>query len=268
MTDMNAALRASKVSRAFPSSITVNVGSLDAAIRRIMDSTRAGRGYCFFTLNLDHLVKLQEDPEFSAAYRAADFVSADGWPVVWMMRRQGRPVERTTGADLVDPLCAAVAREGFGVYVVGPSAGSQAKALSNLCARNRGLKIVGAESPWLPDRSEQKVIEELATRIRASGASLCFLALGSQKQELLAYRLRNLCPSVGFIGIGAGLDFLSGHAVRAPAVMQRWGLEWFWRFIRQPKRLGLRYWRCGTFFTALALRSLFDRRSAAIVRGA
>jgi len=253
--------------RVLPVSITVNVDRRETAIAKIVERLDAGLGFCFYTLNLDHLSRLPEDADFRAAYRSAELVSADGWPIVWLMRRQGSHIQRTTGSDLIDPICEAAARKGFGIYVVGPTEESQAKALAILRERHEGLSVVGAECPSLAADSDQETIAQLAARIVNSGAKLCILSLGSPKQEFIAYRLRALCPGTGFIGVGAGMDFLSGLAVRAPEHMQRWRMEWLWRLARNPLRLGPRYWRCGTFFAGLVLRGAADRNEFSIVRG-
>ncbi|MEF9605886.1 WecB/TagA/CpsF family glycosyltransferase, partial [Paracoccus sp. PXZ] len=82
---------------------------------------------------------------------------------------------------------------------------------------------------------------EIIGRIRASGARLCFLALGAPRQELFAIRARDALGDVGFASIGAGLDFLSGHQRRAPQWVRRIKLEWLWRMLSNPRRLFLRY---------------------------
>lgn len=251
-----------------PPDVTVNFDRIDTAVAAVIDQARAGRGFCFFTLNLDHLVNLKTDERFQQAYHAADFVSADGWPVVWLLRRQGYLVERASGADLVEPLCARAAQSGIGVYLVGPHRESQARAVLTLRARYPALAVLGMETPNLPHISSDEAIGDLAERIRASGARLCFLSLGSPKQEILAASLRQLCPEVGFVGVGAAIDFISRHAIRAPGFMQRHGLEWLWRAVGDPKRLGLRYLRCSTFFVSVLWSSLFDRRVFSIVHGA
>jgi len=240
-----------------PAPITPNIDSEKSAVAKIVERLSAGRGFCFFTLNLDHLYKLQSDPQFAAAYRSADFVSADGWPIAWLARRRGVSVERTTGSDLIDPICAAAASKGFSVYVVGPGARSRRVAMSVLARRHRGLRFAGSESPTLPEWADDAALAALAARIRESGAQMCLLSLGSPKQELLAWRLRSLCPQVGFIGVGAGMDFVSGHAMRAPSTLRRCNLEWMWRLLCHPGRLGPRYWRCGVFFAEVLGRSIF-----------
>jgi N-acetylglucosaminyldiphosphoundecaprenol N-acetyl-beta-D-mannosaminyltransferase len=247
------------------SGVTVNLGGLDTALEAVIDYARAGRGFSLFTVNLDHLVKMTKDAEFRDAYRAADFVTADGWPVVWMLRRQGHPIERTTGADLVEPVCARAAQVGLPIYFIGPGGPSLSKALDVLSQRYRGLQIAGAEAPDLPRHVDKETIDVLAGRIRESGARLCFISLGAPKQELLANALRELCPGVGFICVGAALDFISSYAVRAPHWVRRWHLEWLWRMMSDPRRLAVRYFQCMTFFGAILWRGLFNPKAVTAI---
>src|SRR5262249_6753172 len=77
-----------------------------------------------------------------------------------------------------------------------------------------------------------------------SGADICFVALGAPKQELFADYAKSILPTVSFVCIGAGLDFIAGAQVRAPGWMQRWNLEWLWRAASDPQRLLYRYLLC------------------------
>lgn len=236
--------------------IGINLPTLGAAVDAAAARAEAGRGFALFTLNLDHLVKLRTDPAFRAAYERAELVSADGWPVVWLAGRgagNGR-LERTTGADLVEPLMAEAAARGLGVYVVGPGLQAQAKALKALRRLLPALRIAGTETPRVPaDPLDGGFdLDALARRIEASGARLCLLCLGAPKQELLADALKARCPAVGFLCVGAALDFIAGEASRAPGWAQKAGLEWFWRLTGDPKRLALRYARCAVRFAELA----------------
>ena len=79
--------------------------------------------------------------------------------------------------------------------------------------------------------------DDAIERVRASGARLCFLALGSPRQEIFAARCLDRIPGIGLLCIGASLDFIAGTQVRAPRLAQRMGLEWFWRAVLNPKRL-------------------------------
>src|SRR5690349_508094 len=90
--------------------VTVNIGTMRQALSTVIEDARRGRGFCFFTLNLDHCDKLRTDLQFRDAYRCARYVSADGFPIVLLGRLNGVPVRRTCGSDLMGPLCEQAAR--------------------------------------------------------------------------------------------------------------------------------------------------------------
>ncbi len=85
--------------------VLVNLVSMPQALQTISQRALARQGFTLFTVNLDHIVKLGDAGAFRDAYARADFVSADGWPIVWVMKRAGYDVERTAGADLLEPVC-------------------------------------------------------------------------------------------------------------------------------------------------------------------
>jgi exopolysaccharide biosynthesis WecB/TagA/CpsF family protein len=236
--------------------LKINISNPQEALSAVARCARQGRGFALFTANLDHVVKLRRDRRFGEAYHRADFVTADGWPLVWALRRDGRDLRRTTGADLLEPLCRQAAEMGLSVYFIGPGEDSQALALAELSRRIPDLVIAGREAPRFSERLDETKTRALAARIAASGARLCVVSLGAPKQELLADGLRELCPRVGFLCFGAALDFLSGHEIRAPRYLQALKLEWAWRLARAPRRLGLRYARCALAFAAIAGHAL------------
>jgi exopolysaccharide biosynthesis WecB/TagA/CpsF family protein len=93
-------------------------------------------------------------------------------------------------------------------------------------------------------------------RIRASGARLCFVALGAPRQELFAARCLDELNGTGVLCIGAALDFIAGVQSRAPTIARRAGLEWAWRMLREPRRLGPRYVKCMTVVPRLVARTI------------
>jgi N-acetylglucosaminyldiphosphoundecaprenol N-acetyl-beta-D-mannosaminyltransferase len=237
--------------------VLVNLVSMPQALQTISQRALARQGFTLFTVNLDHIVKLGDAGAFRDAYARADFVSADGWPIVWVMKRAGYDVERTAGADLLEPVCRLAADNGMPMYFVGPGPASQAAGLEILGERYPGLRIVGAETPKVTEPPDPVFVAETARRINASGARICVLSLGAPKQELLADALRTRCPDVGFLCVGAALDFISGHAIRAPLWMRRAKLEWFWRMINDPLRLTTRYALCALALGKLVAPGLF-----------
>jgi exopolysaccharide biosynthesis WecB/TagA/CpsF family protein len=235
--------------------VTINLPTLRAAHSEVVARASSGVGFALFTMNLDHLAKIRSDPKFRAAYKRAALVSADGWPVVWLANRRGAGLERTCGSDLVEPICNSAALRRIPVFFIGPERNSQVSALSALEQRYPGLVIVGACAPRVSRVPAVYEIDAVAARVNESGARLCFVCLGAPKQELLVDALVPKCDGVGFLCVGAALDFISGRSRRAPVGWRRSGLEWLWRLLGDPKRLAARYLSNAFVFVVLALGS-------------
>ncbi len=227
----------------------------EALFRSVRERFTAGKGFALATLNLDHLSRFSSDPDFLAAYRAHDLVVADGRPVVWLAALAGAQLELMPGSDMILPLCALCAELDVSVALVGSSDAALEGAAAVLREQVAGLKISFTHSPpygFDPDSADADAIfEDLAQ----SGAGLCFIALSAPKQEIFAIRGRMKVPDVGFASIGAGLDFLSGHQVRAPRVMRMLALEWLWRAALSPSRMVPRYAKCFAVLPGLCVQA-------------
>jgi N-acetylglucosaminyldiphosphoundecaprenol N-acetyl-beta-D-mannosaminyltransferase len=235
--------------------VTINLPTLRAAHAEAVSRASSGVGFALFTMNLDHLAKIRASPTFRAAYGRAALVTADGWPVVWLANRRGAKLERTCGADLVEPICKSAAANGIPVFFIGPERSSQISAISTLQERHPGLDVADAYAPNISRTPKPEEVEAVARRVNASGARLCFVCMGAPKQELLVDALVPLCEGVGFLCVGAALDFISGRWRRAPPSWQRSRLEWLWRLLGDPKRLASRYLLSAYVFFRLALGS-------------
>lgn len=239
--------------------ISINMPTRDALLAELRRRFRAGEGFALATVNLDHLAKMRVSPDFVAIYAAQDLVVADGWPIVALSKLAGRPVELMPGSDLILPICRLAAEETMPVALVGSTEVALADAKLSLQGQVPGLNIALSIAPSGVFDPMGDEAAEILKRLDREGIRLCFLALGAPKQESLAARGRGLAPAVGFASIGAGLDFLGGHQVRAPRWMRRVGLEWLWRMLSSPARMVPRYARCfavlpGQSFKALRLR--------------
>ncbi|WP_334063598.1 WecB/TagA/CpsF family glycosyltransferase [Limimaricola cinnabarinus] len=240
--------------------VRVNIAGHADLMGEVGARLRAHRGFALATLNLDHLVKLRRDAEFATAYAAQDLVTADGNPVVWLSRLAGREVALLPGADLIAPLAAEAARCGVAVAFVGGTEESLARAAQALQARVPGLRVAARIAPPMGFDPEGAEADAALDAVAASGAGLVFLALGAPKQERLAARGRARQPQLGFVSIGAGLDFLAGTQQRAPRLVRRLALEWLWRAGSNPARLAGRYARCTAILPGHALRAWRMRR--------
>lgn len=225
----------------------IHLANLPTAVERITAKakTLSGVGFTVFTLNLDHLVKLRTQRAFQDAYAIADLVTADGAPVAWLSRFANTTVERTTGADLFVPLARAAAREHLPVFIFGTTMTVLMAAARSLNeATESTIEIAGLLSPSAQFDPEGPEADAAIDQIKASGARLCFVTLGAPKQEVFAARAVAQGCGCAFVCVGAAADFLAGTQVRAPAVFQRYGLEWAWRLGTNPRRLAKRYVQC------------------------
>jgi exopolysaccharide biosynthesis WecB/TagA/CpsF family protein len=240
----------------------VNGSNLSHAVEFVIERLVYSKSFLLCTLNLDHLVKLRESAALRQAYGRAELVIADGFPIVTLGHLRGCQLERATGSDLIEPLCAAAARRQLPIFLLGSTLPVLSASARRLRASCPGLEIAGVYAPPLKFDAWSPAADEAIESIRASKCRLCFLALGAPLQEIFALRAIDEMSGVGFLPIGAGLDFLAGTQVRCPRLFQTMNLEWAWRLLREPRRLGHRYARCGILFAGLLLTELEN-----IVRG-
>lgn len=224
--------------------VTVNVPDWVALERHISSRLRAGEGFSLATINLDHLVKLRQDQRFRDAYAAQDLVVADGNPIVWMSKLAGRPVSLIPGSDAILPLVRIAAAHRKTLALVGSTDETLAAAKAYLEREVPGTQIVAAIAPPMGFDPMGASADVVLDALAKAKADIAFLALGAPKQELFAAYGRNKLRNVGFISIGAGLDFFSGAQVRAPAWVRAIAMEWLWRAVSQPARLIPRYAKC------------------------
>lgn len=240
-------------------SVAVNFATPAALFADIEIRLRGGLSFALATLNLDHLVKLRRLPAFHAAYIRQTHVVADGNPVVWLYRLAGHPVELMPGSELIEPLAAMAARLGVPVALLGATEATLAAAAAQLQSANPGLTVAACIAPPQGFDPAGPAGAAALQQLAASGARLCFLALGAPKQEILAARGLDIRPGVGFVSIGAGLDFIAGTQKRAPKWIRRLALEWAWRMMLSPRRLARRYLDCILILPGLAISALRTR---------
>lgn len=241
---------AAACARAHVAGVPLHAATLDEALKLIIAAVEARAPARVFTLNLDHLVKLRSDAEFRAAYGRADIVTADGWPVAHLARRHDRSIERVAGADLIDPVCALAARRGWKIALYGSTSEVLRLAGERLCAAHPGLVIASSEAPPM-GFDVVKAAPPAARMAEDAGAQLMLVALGAPKQEFFSDAAANAGIPLVYLCIGAGLDFIAGKVTRAPRLVQKLGMEWFFRLIQEPRRLFMRYLRSGIVFLSL-----------------
>lgn len=246
--------------------VTINCKSVLPTASRIASDCDGESSFGVFTLNLDHVVKLRRSADFRAAYRAARYVTADGFPIVWAGRLTGANVNRVAGSDLIEPICAEAAGSGQSIFLFGGSLAALTGAARHLQGRFPGLKIAGICAPEAQFNPTPERVASYARQIADSGAKICFVALGAPKQEVFSALAINQTTGVAFVCIGAGLDFLAGVQARAPQWMQDAGVEWLWRLVCNPQKLARRYLECLLVLPHVLLQSSSGWRRVAKLR--
>ena len=240
--------------------VTVTVPDQASLLEDLGRHLEDGRGFSVATLNLDHVVKLARNPLFRDAYGAQTHVTADGRPIVWLSRLAGQDVELVPGSELIEPLVALAARRGVPVAFYGARDETLAAAADALGARYPELDVVFRRAPAMGFDPQGPQAQEDIKAIGASGARVCFIALGAPKQEVFAACASRALPQTGFVSIGAGLDFIAGTQTRAPVWVRRVSAEWLWRLLGNPGRLAGRYAACIAVMPQMTLRALRIRR--------
>lgn len=202
-------------------------------------------------INPEVIMQAQKNHKFREVLNRAKLRLADGIGIVLASKFLGKPlIERVTGVDTVNELAKYASENGWSIFFLGAAPGVAEKAASKLLEKYPSLKIAGtyAGSPH-PDEEEF-----ICNKINATKAEILLVAYGSPNQDLwIARNLNNLNVKIA-IGVGGTFDFIAGVAKRAPLWIQKIGLEWFYRLIREPYR-----WRRMLALPKFAIKVIYTR---------
>ncbi len=222
---------------------------------------RARTPECAVTANLNYAMLCDRHPRLAEFTRRAALVLCDGMPILWRSKLTTQPLpERVAGSDLIYRLAERCASRGFSIYLYGAADGVAAKAADALRALYPKLRIAGVQSPPFHGCSSAEIQVSLS-RIKQSKPDVLLVALGQPKGEYWIEENRAELQVPLCIQLGATFDFVAGNIQRAPVGWQKIGMEWCYRMIRDPKRLGPRYLRNILFLMKAVRRELIDRLS-------
>jgi N-acetylglucosaminyldiphosphoundecaprenol N-acetyl-beta-D-mannosaminyltransferase len=221
-------------------SLWVDALSFIDALRGIEELVDRGQGGAVYTPNVDHVIKAESNEAFRRAYAHASLSLADGMPLVWVSGLLGcRLPERVAGSEILDPLLERAALRGWRVYLLGGAPGV-ARAAAQLLTKDRGVNVVGWDDCRIGLDGSDGTGDSIV-RARDAKPDLILVALGPPKQELWIHLAASEVRPAVAIGIGAGLDFLTGKHRKAPRWVSRAGFEWAFRLLQEPRRLWRRY---------------------------
>ncbi|WDP90539.1 MAG: WecB/TagA/CpsF family glycosyltransferase [Desulfobacter sp.] len=210
---------------------------MDRALNRVGEFVDKGdRVHTIFASNPEKNYSVPKNPFLYKMFQEADLLIPDGIGMVmaanWI---HGASIKRVPGCELMQNICSLAERRGYRIFIYGAREEVNDAAVGELMRRHPKLKIAGRQNGYLDDDKT----DELVRRINESKAQILFLALGSPKQEFWIAKNRNRLHHVRVCqGIGGTLDVLAGTVNRAPEFYCKTGLEWFYRLMAEPSRIG------------------------------
>jgi len=203
-------------------------------------------------VNAGKIVAMQKDEALRESVNEADLINADGQAVIWASKILNKPLkERVAGIDLFENLIKLANQKEYSVYLLGAKQDVVETVANNFKQNYNPNIIAGYRNGYFSAAEEKQIVEKIV----ASKANMLFVAMSSPKKEIFLHKHREALQAVNFImGVGGSFDVLSGKTKRAPLWMQNSGLEWFYRFAQEPKRMWKRYLVGNTKFILLVLK--------------
>lgn len=209
------------------------------------------------TPNIDHVVKLKTDQEFKQIYDQAYLVLNDSTILKRSASLLGHKMkDKISGSDLFPILCEHAVVKNYNVFFLGGMPGVADKAAKNLLERLPTLNIVGTYSPPFGFEHDVDECKKIVQLINDKKPDILFIGLGAPKQEKFAAKFMKDYHAYVSLCIGASFDFQAGSIKRAPVILQKMGLEWFYRFYKEPKRLFKRYFVDDMKFIGIFVKEL------------
>lgn len=200
---------------------------------------------------------MNKNQELKKIVNSCPLINADGVSILWAAKKFGIPLkERVAGIDLFLNLVKVAAEKGYKIYLFGAREDVVQKVKSIFLEQYPTLHIVGVRNGYFSDEEEPEIVADMAD----SGADMMFVAFSSPRKEFWVNRYLNELHIPFVMGVGGSFDVVAGITARAPKWMQDHGLEWFYRFIQEPRRLWERYiignWKFVVYTYYLKLRQL------------
>jgi N-acetylglucosaminyldiphosphoundecaprenol N-acetyl-beta-D-mannosaminyltransferase len=212
--------------------------SMQETLVKVESFVKSGKPHQHVVVNVDKLVKASKDPELRRIINECALINVDGMPVVWASRLLGKPLkERVSGIDLFEALVDRAAEKGWRVFFLG-ARDEVVRGVKDHYERTLpGLQIAGYRNGYWTQQEEAEVVKLIAK----SRPDLLFVAITSPKKEQFLGRYQAEMKIPFAMGVGGTFDVVIGKVKRAPVWMQQSGLEWFYRFLQEPRRMFRRY---------------------------
>jgi len=233
--------------------IRVAVLRMNELLRICEEHITAKSSLLLSVVNVAKLVNCRKDGELRKSVMDADIVLADGLPIVWLSKLIGDPLpERLAGIDIMYGLLERASRKNYSVYFLGAQESIVQKVVQTVNQQYPGLCIAGYRDGYFAESDSKEVAQE----IRNSSADILLVAISSPKKENFLRDWRKFMNVPVCHGVGGSFDILAGATKRAPFWVQRYGFEWLYRLIQEPRRMWKRYLVTNAIFMKLSLEAI------------
>lgn len=220
----------------------INNVTMEDTINNIEEMIKNNKKSYIVAINVDVVMKIEEDAKLKKITDNADMVLVDGKPLIWISKIKKHPIkEKISGSDLVPKLCEVANNKRYSIFILGGKDGVAQQAREKLESKYEKINIVGTYAPPLGFENDEEELEKINKMINEAKPDLLFACLGCPKQEKWIAKNIDKYNAKVSICAGATVDFLAGNVKRAPKWISDCGLEWFYRFLQEPKRLFKRY---------------------------
>ena len=219
--------------------IPLDVLTMSETIQKVEDCIENREQIHHCVINAGKVVQMQNDKVLRESVVSSDLINADGMSIVWAARFLGYKIpERVTGIDLMGKLVELSFKKRYRCFFFGAKEDILNKLVSDYSEKYSSDLVAGYRNGYYNDSEESDIVEQ----IRKSKVNILFVAMTSPKKEIFLNTYKKELSGVNFImGVGGSFDVISGEINRAPEFLQSIGLEWFYRFVQEPRRMWKRY---------------------------
>lgn len=231
--------------------------SMNETLVQVEKSIKKSEQLHHVVVNAGKIVSMQKDADLRRSVNESDIINADGQAVVWASRFLGKPLkERVAGIDLMANLVEMAHQNDYKIFLFGARE-EVVKSVVDLYSEKYSPELIaGYRNGYFKKEEEDTIAKEIAE----SGAQMLFVAISSPTKENFLYKHRETLKDIYFImGVGGSFDVFAGKTKRAPKWMQNIGMEWFYRFLQEPKRMWKRYLVGNSKFIYLVLKEKLSK---------
>ena len=236
--------------------IPVDALSMKETVALIDTSIKEKRTLHHVVINAVKVANAQKDKELRDSIINCDIINADGQGIVWASHLMGTPLpERVAGIDLMEELVKLAAERKYRLFFLGAKE-EIVKSVVNIYTDKYGKDIVaGYRNGYFSKEEEPGIAEQISN----SNADMLFVAMSSPKKEIFLNTYKDIIQTPFIMGVGGSFDVIAGFVKRAPKLMQKWGMEWFYRVLQEPRRMWKRYLFGNSAFVYLVLKEKFKQ---------